>query len=575
MFGQFTTILPLAFSRTLLIALALLGVLTSQASADFPDKENRLSPPSAADQKAASGLIREIFGAEAAKATTPDAKADLAGKLIQQAGEGASPTESYVLLSAAWKLAAEAGDVASLTTSINSLAEKFSIDGRQLLMDALELSATKAPVHELLKTVDTLLTISREDADAERLEAATSAAQLAATAARRANDPTRRQACTEQLQSLKAMAKQMGEIQPLIDRLKANPSDADAATELGKIRCFDQGRWDEGLPLLARSSVPDLAALARLEADDAATPLKLGDAWWAFGEDEKAMLSAAARSRAAFHYSAALPELKGLEKARIEKRLQDFAAEDIGKGKSRRPRPPAPGLVLWLDASDTKSIRTFSGTVPDKARGPARVAAWADLSGAGHAAYQNMPDHQPTWTPDGFGKLPAVEFNGKTGLVIDMPCAKAGTTVVVAQPAKVDSMRVLGCHPAGVEHGTCLVVCFRPNGNLLLQATTANPNAVQLTSTPTYKAGERAIVSAAWGRRLSLGINGKDVANPRPLDNFSVLPGPWGIGLTMPSAIVEPFHGAVAEVMIFDRELESPMIDAIARQLTLKWGVTR
>ncbi len=540
-----------------------------------PARSPRLPPPTAAEQQATSGLVKEIFGAEAAKAASPAAKSDLAAKLIEQAAEGANPTESYVLLSAAWKLAAEAGDVASTTAAIKSLAERFAIDGRGLLLDAMEVAATKAPVRDLPKTVDALLAISREEADGERLEAATIAAQLATTAARRANDPARRQACAEQIQSLKALAKQLAEIKPLLERLKANPADTDAATELGMIRCFVQGRWDDGLPLLARGGAADLAAMARLEADDSATSTRLGDAWWSFGDDEKAPHSAAARSRAAFHYATALPDLKGLEKARVEKRLQDFAAEDTGKGKSRRPRPPAPGLVLWLDASDTKSIRTFSGTVLDKARGPARVAAWADLSGAGHAAYQNMPDRQPTWTPDGFGKLPAVEFNGKTGLVIDMPCTKAGTTVVVAQPAKVDSMRVLGCHPAGVEHGTCLVVCFRPNGNLLLQATTANPNAVQLTSTPTYKAGERAIVSAAWGRRLSLGINGKDVADPRPLDNFSVLSGPWGIGLTMPSAIVEPFHGAVAEVMIFDRELESPMIDAIARQLTLKWGVTR
>ena len=575
MFGQLTTSLPSPYTRALFIALLLLGVPAPKAAADSPERENRLAPPSSADQKAASGLIREIFGAEAAKATTPDAKADLAGKLIQHAGEGASPTESYVLLSAAWKLAAEAGDVASVTTAINSLDKKFSIDGRQLLLDALELAATKAPVRELQKTVDALLIISREDADAERLEAATTAAQLATTAARRANDPTRRQACSEQLQSLKAMAKQLDEIKPLIDRLKANPSDADAAAELGKIRCFEQGRWDDGLPLLARSSVADLAALARLEADDAATPLRLGDAWWAFGDDEKAMHSAAARSRAAFHYAAALPELKGLEKARIEKRLQDFAAEDTAKDKSRRPRPPAPGLVLWLDASDTKSIRTFSGTVLDKARRPTRIAAWGDLSGAGHAAYQNVVDRQPTWTPDGFGKLPAVEFNGKSGLVIDMPCSKAGTIVVVARPAKVDSMRVLGCHPSGVEHGTCLVVCFRPNGNLLFQATTANPNAIQLTSTPAYKANEPVIISSTWGRRIALAINGKDVASPRPLDVFTALPGPWGIGLTMPSVIVEPFLGSVAETLVFDRELESSVLDTLARQLMLKWGVVR
>lgn len=537
-----------------------------------PARSPRLAPPTSAEQQAASGLVREIFGAEAAKATSPEAKSDLAAKLIEQAEEGASPTESYVLLSAAWKLAAEAGDVASATAAIESLAERFAIDRSGLLLDAMELAVTKAPVLELVKIVDALLAISREEADGERLEAATSAAQLATTAARRANDPARRQACAEQLQSLKALAKQLAEIKPLLERLNANPADADAATELGRIRCFGQGRWADGLPLLARGSAADLAAMARLEADDSATPARLGDAWWAFGDDEKAPHSAAARSRAAFHYATALPDLKGLEKARVEKRLQDFATEDTGKGKSRRPRPPAPGLVLWLDASDTKSIRTFSGTALERTRGPARVAAWGDLSGAGHAAYQNVPDRQPTWTPNGFGKLPAVEFNGKTGLVIDMPCAKAGTIIVAARPAKVDSMRILGCHPAGVEHGTCLALCFRLNGNLLFQATTANPHALQQTTISAYEAGQKVVLSVVWGREIALAVDGKDVSEQRLIDSFKSLPGPWGLGHSMPSAVVEPFSGAVAEVMIFDRALDRSVLDATVRHIQLKWA---
>lgn len=547
----------------------------AQAEEASRPHDPRLTPPSAAEQKAAAGLVREVFGAEAAKATTPEAKSGLAKKLIDQAADGVSPTEAYVLLTAAQKLAAESGDVAGMTAAVEALAGRFAIDGRAVLLDSLEMAATKAPVRELTKTVDALLAYSREEADADRMDRATAAAQLAANAARRANDGPRRQACAEQLQSLKALARQMAEIQPLLDRLRENPADAVAAGELGRIRCFGQGRWEEGLPLLARGDSTALANLAKLEADKTASALERGDAWWALGGDDREPHAGAARSRAAFHYAAALADLKGLEKARIEKRLQDFAAEDTAKGKSRRPRPPAPGLVLWLDASDAKSIRTANGAVLDRVRGPARIAAWGDLSGAGHAAYQNVPERQPLWTPDGFSKLPAVEFNGKSGLVIDMPCAKAGTIVLVARPGKVDSMRALGCHPAGVEHGTCLAVCFRPNGNFLFQATTANPTGLQQTSAPSYAVGDSVVISAMWGGRIAMAINGRNVAEPRPLDNFTPLPGPWGIGLTVPTAAVEPFVGAVAEAMVFERDLEPAAIDAIVRQLTLKWAAVR
>ncbi len=557
--------------RSLAIALYLFGILAGHSLA--ADNAGRTLPPSAAEQKAASGLVREIFGAEAAKATTPDAKAALAAKLIEQAADGANPTESYVLLSAAWKLAAEAGDVAAATTAVKALDSRFAIDGRGLMVECLELAATKAPVRELSKTVDALLAISRDEADADRLEAATDAAQLAATAARRSNDAARRQACTEQLQSLKALAKQTAEIQPLLDRLRTNPADAEAAAELGKIRCFEQGRWDEGLPLLARGNAADLVPLAKLEADETATSLRLGDAWWAFGGDDKALHAAAARSRAAFHYAAALPDLKGLEKARIEKRLQDFAAEDTGKGKSRRPRPPAPGLVLWLDASDTKSIRTFSGVVLDKARGPTRIAAWGDLSGAGHAAQQNVPELQPTWTPDGFGKLPAVEFNGKTGLIIDMPCSTAGTIIVAAKPKAVKDLRIVGCHPPDKEHRNCVVISFRSNGGVLFEATTSNAASVLQTTDKAYVSGEPHVLLASWGRMLSLAMDGKPLADSRPVDQVGPLPGPWGIGMTFVKSPAFAFEGCIAEILIFDRELPPNEHTAVVQQVRRKWGV--
>lgn len=66
------------------------------------------------------------------------------------------------------------------------------------------------------------------------------------------------------------------------DALKANPADNDAAVQLGKFECLVRGRWDVGLPFLARAADADLKQIAALELQPQCTAddlLRLGLAW--------------------------------------------------------------------------------------------------------------------------------------------------------------------------------------------------------------------------------------------------------------------------------------------------------
>ena len=107
---------------------------------------------------------------------------------------------------------------------------------------------------------------------------------------------------------------------------------------VGKYYCFQIGDWEKGLPMLALGQDETLKALAAQEiagvtkADD---QVKVGDAWWNLAEKEQGKVQAALRGRANYWYQQALPELSGLAKAKLEKRIKEYEA--ASEGTTRRP----------------------------------------------------------------------------------------------------------------------------------------------------------------------------------------------------------------------------------------------
>ncbi len=67
-------------------------------------------------------LIDEVYGAEIKKAVTAARKAELAGVLLNDAGESERPANKYVLLLGAVHLASKSGDVEKTFAALESLA---------------------------------------------------------------------------------------------------------------------------------------------------------------------------------------------------------------------------------------------------------------------------------------------------------------------------------------------------------------------------------------------------------------------------------------------------------------------
>jgi len=85
--------------------------------------------------------------------------------------------------------------------------------------------------------------------------------------------------------------------------------------------------------MLALGSDPALKELAAKDVqgtDSAEEQVKLGDGWWELAGKEEGRAKKSMGVRAAFWYKRALPQLSGLTKGKVEKRLEELASATAG-----------------------------------------------------------------------------------------------------------------------------------------------------------------------------------------------------------------------------------------------------
>jgi hypothetical protein len=551
-----------------LVAIAAVGPLPHAVAGP------RLPVPSAEQRRQSSAKIREIFDQDAVRATNPAAKAKLAAELLTHAGDSSEPPDQYVLLDAAMQLATDAGDPETAIKAVDLLGQAYDVDATSLKAGVLDKLAAKAPPASLELVIDALLETSDGKLSGDDVEQAEDLAQKAVAAARRSKDRGLQKKAADQLTNIRERKKGLAQQKPFLDRLAIDPNDREAALELGVIRCFQQDEWPSGLALLARGSDPALARLARLDleqGEDGDLRLELGDAWWEYGESQKAPMKGGALSRAVAHYSAVLPELKGLDRTRVEKRIAAAVAQTPGGQKaSRSAIAKTPGLLFWFDASAKNSVVGQRGNAAG-ADVPINLESWADLGPEHKSGRQADAAKQPSWDRSAFGGRGGLDFDGKRLLEVNAPCGNEGTLFLVCEPRTLSNMRVLGNHP---KFGQSVGLSFRADGQLWMEVSESTSQYCVAKSPPAaYKANQTLVVCGSWGRQVDLFVNGKPAAEPQQLGWKVRFDNPWGIGNANLKAGSEYFVGKVGEVVAFDRQLPPEQIRTIAGELLAKWGV--
>ena len=320
------------------------------AGSSDPTAPKRLPAPAAAAIAEAEKLVREAHGDAYAKRGRGDRLA-LALKLLEQAGEADPEGDGathYVLLREARDLAAAGGDVELALSAAEEIAAAFRVNRAATKLAALAPAAKVADAAELARA---LISVSQDGIAEGDWPVASKAAAMAAAAAGRVRDDKAMAVRARAQPAVVTRARKSADAAASAKaKLAEDPDDPAANATLGRHLCFVTGKWDEGLPHLAKGSDPLLKALAAREArapDDANAMAALAEAWWKAADKAAKDDAATLRQRAAFWYRLAVPDLTGIKKVAAEKRVAEVDAGDAAGS-----RPKVLRLVALIDGTD-------------------------------------------------------------------------------------------------------------------------------------------------------------------------------------------------------------------------------
>jgi len=316
------------------------------------------------DKKAldkAEELVNDIFKEEIAKANDTEARTKLAAYLVQQGDESSDdPAARYVLYRQARDLAVLGGNPALTLSTIDKLAEHFDVPGISLKAEALAKLVDQVPTKEPSKALtDLALALTVQALDADNYDAATELGKVAAAAAKKAQVVALVTTVAKRNAEIQAAKEKFSVLQPFVDRLAKDPTNAEANLKLGEYFGLFKGQWDRAVPYLARSQAEPLASLAKQDLagpKDAKDQAALGDAWWDLAAKQPEPHQARLQERAGYWYGQALPGLSGLSRTKAQKRLEQTAARSQGT----KPAVDGPiGFIRSLDGH-TGEIRALA-----------------------------------------------------------------------------------------------------------------------------------------------------------------------------------------------------------------------
>ncbi len=193
------------------------------------------------------------------------------------------------------------------------------------------------------------LALAGEAAEADLFDLALSLISRADSAARQIRNAALSEQATALRKEIEPVRLEYQKVRNDLKALETKPDDPAANLAVGLFRCVAQQDWERGLPMLARGSDVAVKALAETETGGGPSAPEemtaLADAWWQAAAQKSGATRSAFSDRAAYWYESALPRLTGLNKIRIEKRLQEWEKSRPAQARSGSPVD----LLAWID----------------------------------------------------------------------------------------------------------------------------------------------------------------------------------------------------------------------------------
>lgn len=301
-----------------------------QAEQQSKEKPKKLPLPDEAARERVSKVVQDTFREELNKSKSPADKQVLGNKLLQQGIETRSdPAMQYVLLEMARDMAVEAGDGSLSFDAIEKMADLFQINrfaAKEAVLSGFTKTARSPAAHRAL--AEKALSVMEEAIGENNFDAAGSLRKLALAEALKAKDREVTQLVRNRTKDLEQAVKAFAEIEVTMNTLKENPNDPDANGTVGRYTCFVKGDWETGLPMLVKGNDTTMKDLATKDLQRPAKPeerVVLADGWYDLAASERAAAKKHIQLRAAHWYWLAAPNLEGLEKTKVEKRMKALA----------------------------------------------------------------------------------------------------------------------------------------------------------------------------------------------------------------------------------------------------------
>jgi len=361
----------LLMSRRRLLALSLIALACALSFSAGPATKS--PPPDSTALSQANRNIRDIFKADLARARTPTAQIELARKFLQSAAEeNVNINDRYALLLLARELAVNAGDVENSTAVADAILDSFSLDPLKLKFEiAQDLDKSVRVPYARSDLIQLYNSLILNAIQAEQFEFGRRISASAQTAARMSDDASLGRLINTTYQRLREAETAYNGSKKAHIILAQNPADPAANLTAGKYYCFYKSDWPVGLPLLAQSNDATLKALAARELAAPEKPVvqvNLADDWWTISETSPGSTKAVIESHAAAWYRKALPELTGLTKARVDKRLATVRLSGSEEGEvlplmSGKFTAGENGIVILKQGDRIKTPETFAPPV--------------------------------------------------------------------------------------------------------------------------------------------------------------------------------------------------------------------
>ncbi len=279
--------------------------------------------PSADDQEKSEKTIRQIFQNDYSKASQPSEKQVLARKLLRKASEtDDDPIGRFVLLREARDMAIDAGAMGTAMEAIDGIAKWHQIDALEMKTDALSKIVKVSRSTETMATHALSIVALLDDAiAADKYELANRLAPLILSVAQKTSNSEFVKIATIRGKEIESLEKSYNEMKAAAGVLASNANDPGANLKAGRFLCLAKGDWQNGISMLALSDDETLKSLALMELETLPDSLALADGWWKYSESLEGVPRNHVQSHATDWDRTALPNLTGLNKSKVEKRI--------------------------------------------------------------------------------------------------------------------------------------------------------------------------------------------------------------------------------------------------------------